>query len=203
MELDLHYPWSSRPPELYRTAFRRVVGIFREEGASNVRFVWSPAGERQAVPYYPGDDVVDFVGVTVLADPTWDASWGSGPQTFDDVFGPRYQMALRFAKPILIAELGVSSSLPQGSWLDAAAASLARYPQVRGVVYYNARNAPNLRLGYRPDWRISEDLYAAFVTKAARSADASPPVRRVLPLGPEPGATVPLPDADLEPVATR
>jgi hypothetical protein len=43
MELDNLYPWRARDPAEYQHAFRRVVSIFREEGADNVRFVWLPA----------------------------------------------------------------------------------------------------------------------------------------------------------------
>jgi cellulose synthase (UDP-forming) len=53
---------------LYQQAFRHVVSLFRDEGADNVRFVWSPAGETNALDYYPGGDVVDYVGLTVLED---------------------------------------------------------------------------------------------------------------------------------------
>ena len=35
------YPWS-HDPVAYRRAWRRIVRLFRSEGADNVRFVWSP-----------------------------------------------------------------------------------------------------------------------------------------------------------------
>src|SRR5262249_23278448 len=66
MELANVYPWGARDPDLYQQAFRRVVSIFRAAGADNVRFVWSPAGNANAATYYPGDDVVDYVGITAL-----------------------------------------------------------------------------------------------------------------------------------------
>ena len=34
------YPWQG-DPEGYRAAFRHIVSVFREEGASNVKFLWS------------------------------------------------------------------------------------------------------------------------------------------------------------------
>ena len=68
MELANLYPWGDRPADVYQQAFRHVVEVFRAAGASNVRFVWSPAGNANAVDYYPGEDVVDYVGVTVLGD---------------------------------------------------------------------------------------------------------------------------------------
>ena len=68
MDLTLLYPWSSNDPALYQAAFRHVVEVFRAEGATNVQWVWSPAGQGNALAYYPGDDVVDYVGLTVLGD---------------------------------------------------------------------------------------------------------------------------------------
>ena len=53
----------------YRNAYRRVVGIFREEGATNVAFVmvymgWTFDGRsgRDPLAWWPGDDVIDWVG---------------------------------------------------------------------------------------------------------------------------------------------
>jgi beta-mannanase len=37
--------------------------MFGEE-ATNARWVWSPAGEPDALVFYPGDDVVSYVGLT-------------------------------------------------------------------------------------------------------------------------------------------
>ena len=44
MELSGLYPWAANTPDLYRSAYRRVVSVFRDEGARNARWVWSPAG---------------------------------------------------------------------------------------------------------------------------------------------------------------
>src|SRR6185503_14688316 len=105
-DLTLLYPWSGTDPSLYRAAFRHVVEVFRSEGADNARWVWSPAGEARALDFYPGDDVVDYVGLTVLGDARWDAELGFEPrQTMADVLRPRYARFAALGKPIMIAEL--------------------------------------------------------------------------------------------------
>jgi endoglucanase len=158
MDLTLLYPWSGNDPSLYRAAFRHVVEVFRAEGADNVRWVWSPAGESRALAFYPGDDVVDFVGLTVLGDAAWDAEFGYEPrQSMADVLRPRYETVVGLGKPVVVAELGVSgTAAEQDQWLAAAARALTDYPQVRVIVYFNDRNAPNNWRGSQPDWRLAD-----------------------------------------------
>ncbi|MFN0070049.1 MAG: glycosyltransferase family 2 protein [Chloroflexota bacterium] len=159
MDLSGLYPWAANRPDLYRAAYRHVVTFFRENGASNVRWVWSPAGEHQAPNYYPGDEFVDLIGLTVLADEQWDANWGASPQSFDELLRPRYERVVGFNKPIIVAELGVSGTEErQAHWLTDALSSLNAYPSLRGIVYFSDQNAPNNRLASQPDWRLPEQL---------------------------------------------
>jgi beta-mannanase len=63
-----------------------------------------------------------------------------------------------FGKPIILAELGVSGSPEeQAAWLAAGAAALPEFPNVRAVVYFDDRNAPNNRLPDQPDWRVAAE----------------------------------------------
>jgi hypothetical protein len=51
----------------YVSAYRRIVDIFRTQGATNVIFVWNPnwnsLGPNPTDSYYPGDSYVDWVGI--------------------------------------------------------------------------------------------------------------------------------------------
>ena len=138
-----------------------MAKIFREEGATNVRFVWSPAGNDNALDYFPGGDVVDYVGLTALADADWDAAFGLPAQSFDDIVGPRYLRLEPLGKPIIVAELGVSGgraarpngSPPPGSHsmpTHIASADLLR------------RQEPAGQPAVRPDWRLEPDRAGAF-----------------------------------------
>jgi cellulose synthase (UDP-forming) len=159
MELSGLYPWSANDPELYRLAYRRVVEIFRAEGASNAEFVWSPAGSPGADAYYPGDDVVDYVGVTVLSDAGWDTASGEPARSFTDLFGPRYAMVAGHAKPVIVAELGVSgTSEHQAEWLTQARQSYAVFPLLRGLVYFNAANPWPGTANITPNWQVNADV---------------------------------------------
>jgi cellulose synthase (UDP-forming) len=155
MELSGLYPWAANRPDLYRAAFRRVVTIFREEGASNARFVWSPAGNEEAPAYYPGSDVVDYVGITVLEDEAWDQTAGQQAQSFTDLVAPRYLRKGQFGKTMLIAELGVSGTPErQADWLADAGRALKQFPHLRALVYFNDANPPVTGLSVLPDWRV-------------------------------------------------
>lgn len=70
-------PWAAaRDPEAYRRYFRRIVEVMRREPGQRFRFEWCPNhGRKQMDPTlaYPGDDVVDIIGMDVYAE-TWNAA---------------------------------------------------------------------------------------------------------------------------------
>ncbi len=68
--------------------------------------MWSPLGDEGMEAYYPGDDYVDLVGITVFGLQTWDRAKYGDDRSFEDVFAPRYERAASFGKPVVVAELG-------------------------------------------------------------------------------------------------
>jgi len=165
MDLSGLYPWSANDPELYRAAFRHVHDIFEAEGATNARFVWSPAGSPQTLDYYPGGDVVDYVGLTILGDPGWDASLGLPPQSFEQILETKYNQVAGLGKPMIIAELGVSGPPPrQQAWLADAASALSGFDQLRAIAYFNAINQANNHRATEPDWTVAPSVFEGFRT---------------------------------------
>ncbi len=164
MELTGTYPWATGQPELYKQAFRHVVESFRAQGADNARWVWSPAGNVETPLYYPGDDVVDYVGISIFGDAGWDAMFGHPPQSFSELLKPKYSVVHQFGKPIIIAELGVSGGPQrQGPWLEAAARDLVTFPGLYAIAYFQGVNPPTKHMPTRPDWRLSREMMAGFV----------------------------------------
>jgi beta-mannanase/cellulose synthase/poly-beta-1,6-N-acetylglucosamine synthase-like glycosyltransferase len=171
MELSGLYPWSANSPRHYIDAYRHVVGIFRANGADNVRFVWSPAGSEGLEAFYPGDDVVDYVGLTVLADAEWDAGWALPPQSFAELLRPRYDRVAGYGKPIYVAELGVSGDDGRkAKWMADAARAASEFDLLRGIVYFNDKNPERTNMGMRPDWRLSHATFGAFASALQPSA---------------------------------
>ncbi|MDQ3007984.1 MAG: glycosyltransferase [bacterium] len=128
------YPWQGDPVN-YVAAFRHVVGVFNQENARNVSFIWSGMwlDQPNSWLYYPGDDAADIIGTTVL---NHGAATEWGWMTFEFLFGAQYDaIVARTDKPIMITELG---SAEQGGnkaeWLREMFRLLAtRYTRVNSI----------------------------------------------------------------------
>jgi hypothetical protein len=137
------YPWGAHAnsPRAYVRAFRRVVTVFRREGATNVRFVWGPnedtGGVRLIRRLYPGDRWVDWIGFSGF-------SWG-GPWPWRqpiEVYRRMYRTLTGLAdKPVMIAETGAGEvGGDKARWIKRAFdRDLPRLPRVRAVVWVNER----------------------------------------------------------------
>jgi len=163
MELDDIYPWSGADPQSYITAYRKVKDIFKKEGANNVIWLWSPAGEYNAIFYYPGDEYIDIVGVTILSDPTWDESiLGIKNPTFEQYLKRRAWVGNYFNKPIVVSEAGISNPDPEAKkqWLTEAKSVISNSPNIRAIVYFNDTNLHTVDTNeYFPDWRIDPEIW--------------------------------------------
>lgn len=62
----LNEPLNRGLPDQYKRAFIRITGILKSEEVSNFVTVWQPSGEIEettdVMPWYPGDDYVDWMG---------------------------------------------------------------------------------------------------------------------------------------------
>lgn len=170
------YPWSpginGNTSAQYVATWRRVVGIFRREGAMNVRWVWSPTGVFPgSTPFadvYPGGGYVNWIGMNVFNFGT-SAAWSEW-KSFADILAPSYGPLTRLSdKPIMLtevssAELGGDKAawIRQGLLTDLP----ERFPRVRAAIWFNERR--------ETDWPIdsSPASLAAFaaVARAPRFA---------------------------------
>jgi hypothetical protein len=158
-------PKKADGPERFIAAYRRVVGIVRAEGARNVEWVyhaqnysWPVAPWNTIQTYYPGDDVVDWLGLSVYGKQNSKGNW----LAFTDVARMPYDEIVRLhpTKPIMFAEWGVGEFPNQGSkdaFFDEAFARMPRdYPRLKAAVYWHERwqNADetwsNLRINSSP-----------------------------------------------------
>ena len=144
---------SLHKPEAFVAAFRRVVTVFREAGVTNVAFVWHTKDADNFMAFYPGDDWVDWWGISIFdADPTRDPMIGRFTET-----------AREHRKPIIIAE-----STPRAYGVADARATaggfflpLFRYirdnDHVKALCYLNASWEGYFDPGFRKDCRLQEN----------------------------------------------
>ena len=95
-------PHNELEPKEYVKAYKHIVNLMRAEGVNNIAFVWHSYASRPFKDYpvsdwYPGDDYVDWIGISVFGH-----AYGGND------FGPYCDTILKFAqqhkKPVMIAE---------------------------------------------------------------------------------------------------
>lgn len=152
------YPWSGAQngatTESFIRAWKRIHGIFADNGATNVTFIWSPNWESMPSPegwnriqnYYPGDQYVDWVGIDGY-------NFGSPSRTFSEIFSAPYLSIEVFAsKPMMVAEFSSTNEAGKGSWITAAFGNIKDdYPKFKAFVWFNVDKST---LG-ETDWRVN------------------------------------------------
>ena len=173
-EMNGHwYPWSEgrsgNKPGEYVRAWRHVHDMFREVGAANVIWIWSPNILRP-VPnvsleaLYPGDAYVDWLGVV---------GYGARERTAGAVFDPTLRAMARFtSKAVLITETGAQPSPRKADWIRDFFRWLPQRPQVIGFIWFEYSVAQ----GGNQDWRFSVDRDTAEAfRRGVRSITLAPP----------------------------
>jgi hypothetical protein len=152
----------------YVRAWRHLHDVFAREGVTNVSWVWAPNGQsvparswNAAAAYYPGDDYVDWIGVSAY---NWAnrrpwSHWSS----FAALVSPFYR---RWAsrKPLMVAETAsAGSAAAKARWIDAIAPTLARrFPQLKAVLFFQSP----------PSWTSIEPTAPRVALRALAAAPA-------------------------------
>ena len=153
------YPWGpqNNSKEEYIAAWRHVVERFRRAGATKVIWVWAPhVAYEYWDQYYPGADVVDWVGTGALnygPIAQWSAWW-----SFAQIFGSKYPRLASFGKPVMVAEFGsLAVGGDRAAWFHDALADLPRkYPAVRAVLFF-VTSGDQTVTAQRVDWTFAQD----------------------------------------------
>ncbi len=199
---------NSNTPQDYVAAWRHVVDLFRAEGATNVRWVWSPnvGGENIGVPrfepFFPGEDYVDWVALDGY---NWGAHKGSGWRSLSEVFAGNYDELTRLsAKPVMIAETAApEQGGDKAAWIREGLLNAipTRMPRVRALVWFDRDKETDWRVNSSP---ASLDAFRAVASSArygGRAAalwdDAVPPTPAPAPDSPAPGSQPPAPPSDV------
>jgi len=142
-------------PSWFIAAWRHMHDVFVAAGATNVIWVWNESGAGpMPAAFYPGADVVDWVGVDYY-------DRNNGPFLQD--FAPLLNSASQYVKPIMIAETGAAPQV-QPAYFEQIVDSLgAVYPQVKSFSYFDSSGG--LTSG---NWTLSPQGIAAYAAMGRR-----------------------------------
>lgn len=142
-------PWHD-DPALYKAKFRLVASRFRAV-APNVAMVWAPGyfPLETMANYYPGDDVVDWVGISAYGvfDPSLDPTGqGQDSRNLSEAFEEAYRLYAD-RKPIMLAEgaIGYFNYATGQATTEWALANIRRfyaavprlYPRVKALTWFD------------------------------------------------------------------
>jgi len=152
------YPWASQNAALYQKAYRHFVTTCRLN-ANNIVYVWSPVGDKGLARYWPGEQYVDCVGLSVFEFPAFDQDYyHQATRSFHDQMTEKYARVAKYQKPVVISECGVTGSKEyQLQWLSSALQDLGNYPLLKALIYFNAKDTPGVwgKEYTTPDWRMN------------------------------------------------
>ena len=143
------YPHTSAAT--FVAAWRRMVTIFRENGATNVIWVWNPnvvgSGTVSIRPWYPGDQYVTWVGL--------DGYFFDSSDTFGRVFGDTLSQLNSFShKNVLIVETGAEPGTQRSAQINSLFAGLKATPQIIGFIWFDYDKRPG------HEWALQGDQTA-------------------------------------------
>lgn len=148
------FPWDdyangNRPGQFVR-AWRHVHRIFELAGASNVKWVWSPAFARSTAQF-PGAAYVNVLATTCqnAGRPLFARGW----QSFAEGCGKAIERlhALEPGLPIQLAETGTADKGgSKAQWIREMWAYLAARPYVTSMIWFNLVKETNWRIDSSP-----------------------------------------------------
>ncbi len=145
-------------PELYRDAYRHIIDLFRSLNVSHITWFFHPdiisnpsVWWNKPMFYYPGDDYIDWVGVSVYGPLTPD----DDPILFSNKLAQNIDDFLEITrnKPLALLEFGVTDNHPsvsKASWLQDAFKTILG----RGLINFSAVSYWN------ENWEDDDGLFA-------------------------------------------
>lgn len=125
-------------PGDFAAAYRHVVETFRTAGVTNVAWIFnlkSPSFPGRADQFYPGDDVIDWIGVAAY---NFGINNDGGRWVpFEDLIAGFITWGGARGKPLFVSEWASEEDLSQpgrkGMWIEDAKLAIQRLPQVRAM----------------------------------------------------------------------
>jgi endoglucanase len=137
MDVPSQYPWYFEDPSDYIHIYRLIHRLLSTKTGDKLIWMWSPQGRSISNRYWPGDDAVDLIGLSIYASAAW--SPNQQLQSFASIYQQKQWLGSVFHRPIIAAEVGVSGTASQKeAWIQAAIQAYPKLDGLRGFVYFNA-----------------------------------------------------------------
>jgi glycosyl hydrolase family 26 len=159
------FPWGlgvdGNSADDFKSAWRHIVRVFRQEGANNVLWVWSPnVGTFNSL--YPGDEYVDWLALDGY---NWGTAHGDDEwQSFEEIYSSSYNAITHLSKrPLMIGEFGANQhGGDKAAWIrdTFSRATLDRFPRIRAYVWFNTEQDG-------ADWRVDSSSASLSAFRAA------------------------------------
>ena len=168
-------PAQADGPERFRDAYRHIIEICRDSDAENITWVfhangadWPQQAWNRLENYYPGDEWVDWLAVSVYGAHTpQDDYWDEFRPGMDSAYA---RVAALADKPVILAEFGVTRGNPlgdQAAWARSALMDITslRYPHLIGFSWWNERWQNDENPAHDTTMRLQDnpDLAAVFL----------------------------------------
>lgn len=155
MDVKGQYPWCFDSGKPYIDIYRYIHTVAKNLAATNLIWVWSPQGRDNADQYWPGDDQVDIIGISVYASKAFNKN--RSLKSFESILSEKKWLGRRFNKPLIAAEVGISGNeVEQEEWLQNALQQLNKR-NIKGFFYFQAAQPSFMPLKTGPeDWRLRE-----------------------------------------------
>jgi Glycosyl hydrolase family 26 len=132
------YSWSVDNGEVYKKAFRRWHDTCSSR-TNKVIYIWSIEGNEKSMEYYPGDEYVNFIGISMLyqtVDKTTDQT--KIEQIAKDYVNGKFKFIDKLNKFVYLLDYGVDA--PKESkkiWFDTILGSALENKKILGVICIN------------------------------------------------------------------
>lgn len=135
---------TAKDTEIYKAVWRYIHTIFDSEEVDNVLWVWNPHDRsfpnfswNHYLTYYPGDDVVDIVGITGYNTGTYFP--GETWREFREIYTPLYtEYTTIFDKPLMITEFGANSyGGDKPAWIRQMFKNMKEFSRIKVAIWWS------------------------------------------------------------------
>lgn len=151
MNMSSEWPWCGSSKQ-FQKAWQWIWRIFEDEGANEyATWVIEYQVDWYLRGYYPGDDYVDWIGLSGYNQPIEIKYRGYRQLNNIITSAYRYFRKNHPNKPVMLSEFGTERS-NQPKWLVRAFKTIKSYPGIKAAIYWD-----NINLFYDSDHTLTED----------------------------------------------